>query len=120
MMRRPPISTLFPYTTLFRSKGAEDTVQLARLFAIRDKRAGFVDGSNHRRRGWNPVKHGLVQCLMDLFEVHLRGTDLLGVTVHQNLDLVLAEARSHEEVEISLGVTDGSELLIDHKTYRRR
>src|SRR5947209_11686114 len=45
MIRRPPRSTLFPYTTLFRSRGAvmDDTVQWQRCrpkdFA-RDDRAG--------------------------------------------------------------------------------
>src|SRR3712207_8989816 len=28
MIRRPPRSTLFPYTTLFRSYGAEDTLKM--------------------------------------------------------------------------------------------
>src|SRR3712207_7154792 len=31
MIRRPPRSTLFPYTTLFRSAGEEDGVELAGL-----------------------------------------------------------------------------------------
>src|SRR5689334_24521909 len=35
MIRRPPRSTLFPYTTLFRSDGGGDV-------------AGFVDGERHR------------------------------------------------------------------------
>src|SRR3712207_8135005 len=31
MIRRPPRSTLFPYTTLFRSRGGEDLVEPAEL-----------------------------------------------------------------------------------------
>src|SRR3989442_6438765 len=40
MIRRPPRSTLFPYTTLFRSEGREDVVALDLLFAhVVDERA---------------------------------------------------------------------------------
>src|SRR2546430_9827196 len=35
MMRRPPRSTLFPYTTLFRSQGVPDTTSKDRLRGIR-------------------------------------------------------------------------------------
>src|SRR5439155_25917474 len=44
MIRRPPRSTLFPYTTLFRSSGAFGLAQL--------RRGEFADGpaSNGRRR----------------------------------------------------------------------
>src|SRR5437773_4854100 len=38
MIRRPPISTLFPYTTLFRSQRHRD----ARLVAFKDLRAAEV------------------------------------------------------------------------------
>src|SRR3712207_8736183 len=31
MIRRPPISTLFPYTTLFRSQGDEESVRVLEL-----------------------------------------------------------------------------------------
>src|SRR5947208_12589746 len=41
MIRRPPRSTLFPYTTLFRSPGSEDRDQGAgRSVATRDRRPG--------------------------------------------------------------------------------
>src|SRR5256886_16606621 len=36
MIRRPPRSTLFPYTTLFRSLGSKDTTQKF-LFRLRDQ-----------------------------------------------------------------------------------
>src|SRR3712207_8262608 len=36
MIRRPPRSTLFPYTTLFRSTGAYDADEVVQLY-IRDK-----------------------------------------------------------------------------------
>src|SRR3989449_8439315 len=43
MIRRPPRSTLFPYTTLFRSSG------LARLFQ-EEGRIGVPPAQDHRRR----------------------------------------------------------------------
>src|SRR5947208_13404486 len=42
MMRRPPRSTLFPYTTLFRSRGAR---------AVTDSPGGVSHGARHRRGG---------------------------------------------------------------------
>src|SRR5438093_6796443 len=46
MIRRPPRSTLFPYTTLFRSKGAERPEQLA-------ARHPEMPPSSHRQSvGW--------------------------------------------------------------------
>src|SRR5256885_9728461 len=38
MIRRPPRSTLFPYTTLFRSKDARDKAELLRQDALRAER----------------------------------------------------------------------------------
>src|SRR3712207_8159640 len=45
MMRRPPRSTLFPYTTLFRSRGVRP--------ALRDRRPGpgDADGDAHPEHG---------------------------------------------------------------------
>src|SRR5689334_24053074 len=45
MLRRPPRSTLFPYTTLFRSSGStEKEVRLGRELAAEvDRQAKFVD-----------------------------------------------------------------------------
>src|SRR3712207_8194471 len=37
MIRRPPRSTLFPYTTLFRSYGDQRRVELARALALEPK-----------------------------------------------------------------------------------
>src|SRR5258707_10865798 len=42
MIRRPPRSTLFPYTTLFRSHGIRQAVQ--HLAAMRHELIGFVTG----------------------------------------------------------------------------
>src|SRR2546430_3777333 len=46
MIRRPPRSTLFPYTTLFRSTAQQDAIHLdpalwARVDALYEKRAGL-------------------------------------------------------------------------------
>src|SRR3712207_9443687 len=71
MLRRPPRSTLFPYTTLFRSDqaegpvflGGEEAVALRRLLDILDRLAGIF-------------RHQLVQPVAD-------AQDLLGM----NLDV---------------------------------
>src|SRR5687768_17796119 len=45
MIRRPPRSTLFPYTTLFRSRSSEDQTlgsQIETIFAQKKKRYGAV------------------------------------------------------------------------------
>src|SRR3712207_9005615 len=41
MIRRPPRSTLFPYTTLFRSRGA-DVVRVLGALALHDHRVGTL------------------------------------------------------------------------------
>src|ERR1035438_823727 len=46
MIRRPPRSTLFPYTTLFRSKRAHPTVS-----GVGSERARLVSGEGGRRQG---------------------------------------------------------------------
>src|SRR3712207_7821693 len=44
MIRRPPRSTLFPYTTLFRSRGKTHlTVGLGRALLARDRDAGYYN-----------------------------------------------------------------------------
>src|SRR3712207_8517274 len=39
MIRRPPRSTLFPYTTLFRSSGAEQDIRYRNALTLEDRRA---------------------------------------------------------------------------------
>src|SRR6266446_10890373 len=43
MIRRPPRSTLFPYTTLFRSSGAPAVFDLGKTKQCRDDRQRLVD-----------------------------------------------------------------------------
>src|SRR5688572_32022252 len=50
MIRRPPRSTLFPYTTLFRSRGLE-TLRHSRGLAARRERAVVRGERRGRRRG---------------------------------------------------------------------
>src|SRR3712207_7276128 len=56
MIRRPPRSTLFPYTTLFRSAVAEDVPRVGRAFD------GHVPAGDHARleagREHDPVRVG--------------------------------------------------------------
>src|SRR2546430_5318314 len=58
MIRRPPRSTLFPYTTLFRSAGDRDRAQLPVFHLRREGGHGHMqdrgvagDGRRDRRRG---------------------------------------------------------------------
>src|SRR5437879_10478281 len=44
MIRRPPRSTLFPYTTLFRSKGGEGFLHAPRPGAVAFQQLVFVPG----------------------------------------------------------------------------
>src|SRR2546426_12543598 len=48
MIRRPPRSTLFPYTTLFRSRGAAHPRPLVRVGAAENR---ACDRRDHRRHG---------------------------------------------------------------------
>src|SRR2546430_14428326 len=51
MIRRPPRSTLFPYTTLFRSPGAALCAMSPSRFRTRAKRAGGLRGLSLPRAG---------------------------------------------------------------------
>src|SRR3712207_9236904 len=59
MIRRPPRSTLFPYTTLFRSRAADDLVDRT---LDRERRAldelGPVEELQVAVEGPRPVRHG--------------------------------------------------------------
>src|SRR2546430_9130368 len=56
MIRRPPRSTLFPYTTLFRSSQCRDASQAVGA-------GDSADGEDHRRRG------GAVSHVRDLLRI---------------------------------------------------
>src|SRR2546430_7482053 len=48
MIRRPPRSTLFPYTTLFRSRLSEEQVLEAGIQTAKGLRAAYAKGLIHR------------------------------------------------------------------------
>src|SRR2546422_1131479 len=65
MIRRPPRSTLFPYTTLFRSlefvardRGVDGEVGVAAFAQLADRVHRVVEMAEHRQhtRGWRRVK----------------------------------------------------------------
>src|SRR3712207_7220108 len=55
MIRRPPRSTLFPYTTLFRSAERDPLLRLERQLAVAELRAQARVGAE---RGGRPRQHG--------------------------------------------------------------
>src|SRR3712207_6877775 len=50
MIRRPPRSTLFPYTTLFRSVGEDVAAKVAGVQVVRRRRAEILPRRRRRRR----------------------------------------------------------------------
>src|SRR2546422_2990814 len=60
MIRRPPRSTLFPYTTLFRSDGDADILQYPVVLlhgAVVNRHAGIVDDLVHDAGGVRSEEH---------------------------------------------------------------
>src|SRR5258707_5952759 len=59
MIRRPPRSTLFPYTTLFRSPARRGAIPAGRLHAKRGAAArGHTDGANAYQAPQAAGRHG--------------------------------------------------------------
>src|SRR5256885_13019069 len=54
MIRRPPRSTLFPYTTLFRSRKVENLGPVHEQILVRPPVAAFRLPGNCRLRAWAP------------------------------------------------------------------
>src|SRR5256885_8656039 len=79
MIRRPPRSTLFPYTTLFRSEGGADLAHQSaqREWLLQESRAGRESCGEHI---------GIVRIAGDIQHLHirLRSVHLFGkiATVH--------------------------------------
>src|SRR2546422_4809412 len=59
MIRRPPRSTLFPYTTLFRSLGHHALHHGVDHSAVADGRLALFGKAFERRRTWTPEDHDL-------------------------------------------------------------
>src|SRR2546430_13515956 len=57
MIRRPPRSTLFPYTTLFRSKFTGACARAHRAIGKRFRKAAFLGESLLDRRGLRSEEH---------------------------------------------------------------
>src|SRR2546422_8311863 len=66
MIRRPPRSTLFPYTTLFRSHGAILVFHdLTRLKQLENTRQEFVANVSHELRTPLSLIKGFVETLLE-------------------------------------------------------
>src|SRR4029077_19535975 len=76
MIRRPPRSTLFPYTTLFRSKLTSELLEFTELLH-------FSLGFLHRRRSGQCFRDGLAIDLIGESEIRAvtRLTRLMAVTL---------------------------------------
>src|SRR5256885_12207812 len=61
MIRRPPRSTLFPYTTLFRSTGQAVVRKFRRLLRVSRQRVQHLQHPQQRRNEWSPVRSDLQQ-----------------------------------------------------------
>src|SRR5688572_32401316 len=59
MLRRPPMSTLFPYTTLFRSKGARDEIDGSDRPGKEGRRVPERDRDHVRGEPEIAIEHGL-------------------------------------------------------------
>src|SRR2546429_5859500 len=95
MIRRPPRSTLFPYTTLFRSVGER----------------GEAEPAHHRQRD-------LVQHLARVAGDDSRAEDAVGALLHVHLDeaLLLAVGRSEEHTsELQSRLHLACRLLLEKK-----
>src|SRR2546429_5870140 len=77
MIRRPPRSTLFPYTTLFRSCDIADYVDQAEFIAKLDRYEGAVDAVLHQDRKSTRLNssHGYISyavfCLKKKKTIHI-------------------------------------------------
>src|SRR3712207_8864062 len=83
MIRRPPRSTLFPYTTLFRSAQGGDRVLLAELPLLREGRQPLAQ---HRARLGAGAAAGVEQA----------EADVAGAVAHPERPAVAGHRRSEE------------------------
>src|SRR5438132_2861505 len=74
MIRRPPRSTLFPYTTLFRSEaGDEQTLQLAGLEPGGESRGGLAVGLRSEEHTSELQSHSDLVCRLLLEKKKING-----------------------------------------------
>src|SRR5256885_14427992 len=99
MIRRPPRSTLFPYTTLFRSGARRDRLRLGDFLGDRVHRAPFDSGGGGFRRA-------ALRALLPAHGVRARarrarGLVSLGAARHRRLP-AFHDARAHARARVAL------------------
>src|SRR5690349_1323763 len=104
MLRRPPCSTLFPYTTLFRSFFEE----LFRGCDVPNIAVRFWDGSVWRLRSEQPTEATLV----------LRHPESMSRMLKWPVQLALGEAYIYDDIDV-IGSIDALLPLADHLMQRR-
>src|SRR5437763_5665105 len=95
-MRRPPRSTLFPYTTLFRSGGVDPVDLLER--SSRDRPLGLADlarSEEHTSELQSPM---YLVCRL-LLEKKNTLTDLRMRSIHENFKVTTIDYRNYIQVE---------------------
>src|SRR3712207_7683460 len=96
MIRRPPRSTLFPYTTLFRSRG------LAALLARRRRGDGLVLG--RRLRVGRQGLHARGELLVGADDVHHRVEDRKSTRLnssHANISYAVFCLKKKKQIEVA-------------------
>src|SRR5258708_38433376 len=88
MIRRPPRSTLFPYTTLFRSKRLQGGEQLT------VGRAGVVDGLLKFTFG-NALLVNFLQACLEASRLQLFAAQVLPVTARVQIDTFQLRSEEH-------------------------
>src|SRR3712207_1477556 len=110
MIRRPPRSTLFPYTTLFRSEGDDlDAVALAQLLCEGDGRLLHLSEFFDRGAGARVDQEDDVEGLVDGGE---EGQPLLGVLLGDG-ELFGLEVRDVAPAVVARDDGHGDEVRLD-------
>src|SRR5687767_15542711 len=120
MLRRPPRSTLFPYTTLFRSIDIQITLkQMLRDFigirVNRAKKSGMVNitssVNSRERSGINTILHEL----NPLFTINVTMRDIKSKNVYSRVNSKRSEERFSRNAETELVCR----LLLEKKKARK-
>src|SRR3712207_9298786 len=113
MIRRPPRSTLFPYTTLFRSSEGTIRVGITRLHLEEDAAKNVHVGESGRM-------HGSVGSLVDF---NRAGTPLMEIVTEPDIpspEAARATANQLKEILRAIGVSERSEERRVGKECRSR
>src|SRR3989449_3990815 len=111
MIRRPPRSTLFPYTTLFRSP-ERDLVRVRRHRAVRDGAQAIGGGVGAREHRDHP-RHRQGARAVDASEarVRVRRTDQARVGLAGDVDVVAVAPRTRDEARVFAAADGLAEAL---------